>query len=258
MTSAWLAFWNGSHSIYVSARHKDVHYRLIAKAIAALVPRPHARVLDYGCGEALHADAVAAAAGELLLCEAAPRVRAGLAARFANDPKIRAVAPEEVERLPDHSLDLVVLHSVAQYLKPEETAALFALFHRLLKSDGLLVVSDVLSPHVGAATDAAALLRFGAANGFFVAARRRPRAHAPLRLLAAALAAWAHALRRSGDAGKTCRRRIFRTTRRDEHRPQPGARGLLRAPALRPPSRRDVRPGGLRFVKPPYVLLFPA
>src|SRR5213078_2877661 len=41
---------------------------------------------------------------------------------------------------------------------------------RLLKSDGLLMVSDVLSPHVGAATDAAALLRFAAANGFFIAA----------------------------------------------------------------------------------------
>jgi SAM-dependent methyltransferase len=170
MTSAWLAFWNGSHPIYVNARHKDVHYRLIAKAIAALVPRPDARVLDYGCGEALHADAVAAAAGEVLLCEGAPRVRAGIAARFAGNAKIRAVAPEEVEHLPDHSLDLVVLHSVAQYLKPEETAYLLALFHRLLKPDGLLVVSDVLSPHVGAATDAAALLRFGAANGFFVAA----------------------------------------------------------------------------------------
>jgi SAM-dependent methyltransferase len=170
MTSAWLAFWNGSHPIYVNARHKDVHYRLIAKAIAALVSRPDARVLDYGCGEALHADVVASAAGEVLLCEAAPRVRAGVAARFAANPKIRAVAPEEVERLPGHSLDLVVLHSVAQYLKPEETAQLLALFQRLLKSDGLLVVSDVLLPHVGAATDAAALLRFGAANGFFVAA----------------------------------------------------------------------------------------
>ncbi len=170
MTSAWLAFWNGSHPIYVNARHKDVHYRMIAKAIAALVPRPLARVLDYGCGEALHADTVATAAGEVLLCEAAPRVRAGIAARFADNPKIRAVAPEEVERLPEHSLDLVVLHSVAQYLTPEETARLLALFHRLLKSDGLLVVSDVLAPHVGAATDAAALLRFGAANGFFVAA----------------------------------------------------------------------------------------
>lgn len=170
MTPAWVVFWNGSHPIYVNARHKDVHYSAIAKAIAALVPRPDARVLDYGCGEALHADVVAGAAGELLLCEAAPRVRAGLAARFANNPKIRAVASEEAERLPDHSLDLVVLHSVAQYLTPEETARLFALFHRLLKSGGLLVVSDVLAPHVGAATDAAALLRFGAANGFFVAA----------------------------------------------------------------------------------------
>jgi SAM-dependent methyltransferase len=170
MTPAWVAFWNGSHPIYVNARHKDVHYSVIARAIAALVPRPDARVLDYGCGEALHADVVAAAAGELLLCEAAPRVRAGLAARFANIPKIRAVAPEEAEHLPDHSLDLVVLHSVAQYLAPEETARLFALFHRLLKSDGVLVVSDVLLPHVGAATDAAALLRFGAGNGFFVAA----------------------------------------------------------------------------------------
>ena len=170
MTSAWLAFWNGSHSIYVNARHKDVHYRLIADAIGALVPRRDARVLDYGCGEALHADRVAAVTGEVLLCEAAPRVRAGIAARFATNAKIRAIAPDEVEGLPEHSLDLILLHSVAQYLKPEETAALFVQFHRLLKFDGLLVVSDILSPHVGALTDASALLRFAAPNGFLIAA----------------------------------------------------------------------------------------
>jgi SAM-dependent methyltransferase len=170
MTSAWLAFWNGSHSIYVNARHKDVHYRLIAEAIGALVPRRDARVLDYGCGEALHADRVAAVTGEVLLCEAAPRVRAGIAARFATNAKIRAIAPDEVEGLPEHSLDLILLHSVAQYLKPEETAALFVQFHRLLKFDGLLVVSDILSPHVGALTDASALLRFAAPNGFLIAA----------------------------------------------------------------------------------------
>ena len=123
MTSAWVAFWNGSHSIYVNGRHKDVHYRLIAEAIAALVPGRDARVLDYGCGEALHADRVAAIASEVLLCEAAPHVRAGIAVRFAKNAKIRAVAPDEVERLPEHSLDLIVLHSVAQYLEPEDTAA---------------------------------------------------------------------------------------------------------------------------------------
>src|SRR5262245_21103733 len=50
------------------------------------------RVLDYGCGEALHADLVAAVAGEVLLCEAAARVRAKIAVCFADNPKIRAVA----------------------------------------------------------------------------------------------------------------------------------------------------------------------
>ena len=127
-------------------------------------------MLDYGSGEALHADLVAEATGELLLCEAAPGVRAGLEKRFAGNPKIRVVAPHEIARLPEHSLDLIVMHSVAQYLTAAGTGALFALFHRLLKPDGLLVVSDVISPEVVAATDAWALLRFGQANGFFFAA----------------------------------------------------------------------------------------
>jgi SAM-dependent methyltransferase len=97
-------------------------------------------------------------------------VRAGIAARFAGNAKIRAVAPEDVECMADHSLDLIVLHSVAQYLTPEELAKLFTLFHRLLNAGGMLVVSDVIPPDVAASTDALALLRFGAANGFFIAA----------------------------------------------------------------------------------------
>jgi SAM-dependent methyltransferase len=170
MISEWLAFWDKPHSIYVSARHRDVHYRLLAEEIAALVPSPQARVLDYGSGEALHADLVAGQASELVLCDGAPSVRVGLAARFAANSKIRALAPEEVEGLPEQSFDLIVLHSVAQYLTPEQTAALLVLFHRLLKSGGILVVSDVIPPHVPAAADAFALLRFGAANGFLLAA----------------------------------------------------------------------------------------
>ncbi len=170
MISSWLAFWDSPHSIYVSARHKDLHYRLIASEIAALVPGPQARVLDYGSGEALHADLVAAQAGELLLCEGAPGLRAGIARRFAGVAKIRAIAPEDVARLPAHSLDLIVLHSVAQYLTADEAETLLELFHRLLKPGGVLVVGDVIPPHIPAATDAAALIRFAAANGFLLAA----------------------------------------------------------------------------------------
>ena len=166
----WLAFWDSPHSIYVSARHKDVHYRMIAEAIARLVPSHEARVLDYGSGEALHADIVAAACGQLLLCEGAPRVRSGIAARFADNPEIRALAPDDLEQIPDQSLDLIVLHSVAQYLTPDELSRLLTQFHRLLNTNGMLVLSDIIPPEVSAATAAAALLKFGAANGFFLAA----------------------------------------------------------------------------------------
>jgi SAM-dependent methyltransferase len=170
MMPSWLAFWDTPHPIYVNARHKDVHYRLVAQAIARLVPAPSARVLDYGSGEALHADIVAADCSELLLCEGAPGLRAALAARFAGEPKIRTIAPEELAELPPHSLDLIVLHSVAQYLAADEIDALLASFHRLLKANGILIVSDVVPPQVPAITDAAALLRFGAGNGFLLAA----------------------------------------------------------------------------------------
>jgi len=170
MSGDWLTFWDGPHFIYVNARHKNVHYRLIAQGIAALVPRADARVLDYGSGEALHAELVADAAGELLLCEAAPGVRAGLEKRFADNPKIRVVAPHEIARLPEQSIDLIVMHSVVQYVTVAGAGVLFALFHRLLKPGGLLVVSDVIQPQTGAAEDATALLRFGSANGFFFAA----------------------------------------------------------------------------------------
>jgi SAM-dependent methyltransferase len=170
MITDWLAFWDSQHSIYVNARHKDVHYRLIATQIAAFVPSQQARVLDYGSGEALHAEIVAAAAGELFLCEAAPGIRVGLQQRFADNHKISVIAPHEMTRLPEHSLDLIVMHSVAQYLTTTGTSALFALFHRLLKPAGLLVVGDVIPPQVPAATDAMALLRFGKDHGFFFAA----------------------------------------------------------------------------------------
>jgi SAM-dependent methyltransferase len=165
----WIDFYDSAHSIYANARHRDVHFRRIAEDLAAYV-RPGAVVLDYGCGEALHADIVAARAGRLVLVEPAPGVRARVAAGFGRQPKIEVCAPERLAGVSDRTVDLVIMHSVAQYLTGEELDAALALFRRLLKSDGLLVLGDVISPGTSALTDALSLLRFGARNGFFVAA----------------------------------------------------------------------------------------
>jgi SAM-dependent methyltransferase len=165
----WVAFWDSQHSIYVNARHRDVHYRTIAQDIAAHVTSG-ASVLDYGCGEALHADLVAAPARRVILCEAAPMVRAALAERYAGHAKIEVRSPDEIAALPAGSVDVVVLHSVAQYLTPDELDQTLARFHRLLADKGLLILGDVIPPDVSALTDATALIRFASANGFLGAA----------------------------------------------------------------------------------------
>ena len=165
----WISFWNSDHPIYVNARHRDVHYRGIADDVSVYVSSGGA-VLDYGCGEAVHADRVAAKAGRLILCEAAPTVREHLTARFLSAGNIEVQSPEQVAALPAASLDLIVMHSVAQYLSQQETDALFAQFRRLLEPGGLFILGDVIPPHVSPVADAASLLRFAAANGFLVAA----------------------------------------------------------------------------------------
>ena len=165
----WIAFWNSKHAIYVNARHRDVHYRRVAQDILVHVGAG-ARILDYGCGEALHADLIAAPAAQLTLCETASSLRAELSRSFSSNPRILVRSTEDVAKLPDGSFDLVIMHSVAQYLTPEEFDGVLALFHRLLAPEGVLILGDIVPPHLGAATDALALLRFALTNGFLGAA----------------------------------------------------------------------------------------
>jgi len=169
--SDWISFYDFKHSvIYVNARHRDVHYRKIAEDIRGYLASPAAHVLDYGCGEATSAGLVADACAQLVLVEAAPNVRASLTMRYAGHPRIAVVTPEQAAALPAGSIDLIVLHSVAQYLTPVEFDGLLATFRKLLKRDGLLIVGDVVPPRLAAPAAALTLLRIGAANGFFRAA----------------------------------------------------------------------------------------
>jgi len=104
-----------------------------------------------------------------VLCDAAPSVRKAMAARFAGNPRIKVIAPEEVQALPDRRLDLIVTNSVAQYLTEDELTRLLALFRRLLTPDGTLIFADVIPPDVGTLSDVSALLRYAARHGFLIA-----------------------------------------------------------------------------------------
>src|ERR1700761_2932689 len=162
----WIDYYDSTHTIYVSKLHRDVHFELIARDIIGYISSKDAVVLDYACGEALSAARVADACGMLYLAEPAPGVRGRLIARFAPNTKIRVRSLEDVRKMAEQSIDLVVMNSVAQYMTPEELDGAFATIRRLLKPGGRLVIGDVLRPEVGMIRDVLALLRFAADHGF--------------------------------------------------------------------------------------------
>ena len=167
---SWREFWDRDTPIYVNERHQRLHYQRVAADIRRLIPSPEAIVLDYGCGEALSADQVAAKCARLYLCDAAASVRDRVRLRFLNVHNVQVLAPEGVEQLPDHHLDLVVVNSVIQYLTFDELRSLFRLCRATLMPVGALVLADVVPHEVSPVSDARALLAFAWRGGFLFAA----------------------------------------------------------------------------------------
>jgi ubiquinone/menaquinone biosynthesis C-methylase UbiE len=162
----WIDYYDSTHTIYVSKLHRDLHFQIIARDIIGYITSPEATVLDYACGEALSASQVAAACGQLILAEPAPGVRGRLISRFAPNTRIRVRSLDDVRKMQDQSIDLVVMNSVAQYMTAEELDAALVNVRRILKPSGKLVLGDILQPHVGMVRDVTALLSFGLRHGF--------------------------------------------------------------------------------------------
>ena len=169
--SDWITFFDSDHAIYVNARHKHVHAIITGEGMAEYIGARD-RVLDYGCGEAAYVERLVRKSETLTLCDAAPNLRERIKARVAHERSIAVLSPEEVAALPDGSFDVVILHSVSQYLAPSDLDGMLAQFHRLLQPAGKLVMGDVVQPDTPAWEDALALLRFGWREGFFGAALR--------------------------------------------------------------------------------------
>ena len=146
MSGNWLEFWNGEHSIYVNERHKMLHDRLVARDVAALVPSGRPVVLDFGCGEASRGPRGRQDMRHALPLGRRPRRSRARRARFHGDPVIAVLSREDVEALPDGSLDLVVVNSLLQYLSREELGRWLAVFRAQLKPRGRLVLGDVFPP----------------------------------------------------------------------------------------------------------------
>src|SRR5258707_2875881 len=139
----WIDYYDSTHTIYASRLHRDLHFQLIARDIIGYISSPDAVVLDYACGEALSAARVADACGKLYLAEPAPGVRGRLIARFAPNTRIRVRSLDDLRKMDEKSVDLVIMNSVAQYMTPHELDSALAVIRRLLNPAGRLELGDI-------------------------------------------------------------------------------------------------------------------
>jgi SAM-dependent methyltransferase len=166
----WTAFWNGPNAIYAGDRHLRAHYaRLLADLRPHLTQGPPQVVLDYGCGEALAAEALAETAARVFLYDASPAIRTRLEARVGRHPRIGVLDEAALAGLPNASIDLALMISVVQYLEAAELQDVLAMLHRLLAADGRLIVADVIEPETPLHREIGSRLRFSATHGFLLA-----------------------------------------------------------------------------------------
>ena len=165
----WVEYWNQETSpLYVNERHRRVHYDLVTRDVLNHVPAGNARVVDYGCGDTPTAARLAAACGQLFLCDAAPRVRERLRARYAGAPNITVITPQQFAELQAHSIGMIVVNSVVQYLSKPQLLSLLAQSQAKLMPGGLLLLADIVPRHVGFLRDTLELIKFAAGNGFLL------------------------------------------------------------------------------------------
>jgi ubiquinone/menaquinone biosynthesis C-methylase UbiE len=166
----WKSFWDRPHQLYSGQKHLAAHYRRIADDMISVIPGPQARVLDYGCGEALDAARVASHCRELMLFEAVDGPRRSVASRFQGAPGIVVLGPAELANRPDNSVDLVIVNSVLQYLSDAQLDELIANARRVLAPQGRFIIADVIPPDASALGDVKALLAFALSEKFLIEA----------------------------------------------------------------------------------------
>jgi SAM-dependent methyltransferase len=143
--SPWVAYFDGMPS---AARRNQAeaadHVRRLRAAIAI-----HAglRVLDFGCGPGLVGGLLGPEVQRYLFWDAAPTVQHEATRRLA---AVAGAEPADLTTLPRASIDLILVNSVVQYMRPDELTDWLQRWKRLLAPAGRLVLSDLPAPGEGA------------------------------------------------------------------------------------------------------------
>jgi SAM-dependent methyltransferase len=133
---------------------------------------PGARVLDFGCGFGHVAAGMAPLVGEVWLWDQSATMRTRALARAGGAGRVLAGEAPPPDGWPEGTFDLVLVHSVVQYLTPALLEEWIGRWARLLRPGGRLLISDIPTPRSSTPSEVGELLRFAASRGFLAHAIR--------------------------------------------------------------------------------------
>lgn len=165
----WVDFWNRPNAIYANRRNLETHFACLQRDLDAYLPAG-GTMLDFGCGDALAAEAMAERCRTVYLFDAAPAVQERLRARFSGHPRIKVLGEEDLAALPAGSVDLVLAVSVLQYIPRQAVGGILNRWRSLLSRQGRILIADVVDPRTPMLRDVASQLSMARKNGFLMAA----------------------------------------------------------------------------------------
>jgi ribosomal protein S18 acetylase RimI-like enzyme/2-polyprenyl-3-methyl-5-hydroxy-6-metoxy-1,4-benzoquinol methylase len=164
----WTAYWD-------QLEERQAIFRIEADDVArrlrqAMSLGPQTRMLDFGCGFGLVADRLAPHVAELALWDGSANIRRWARVNVAGHRNIRFL--DLAGKPPAAAFDVILVHSVAQYLTVPEIQQWLATWRAMLAPGGRLIVSDLLPPGYDGLTDLLAFLGFCARKRFLIRALR--------------------------------------------------------------------------------------
>lgn len=168
--AGWASYWEGlssRHRIF-SAESAEYVDRLLD---AVPVPR-EARVLDFGCGFGHTAHALAPHVGEIAVWDAASNMRRGARLTLADTRNATFVDLSDPAAAATGCWDLILVHSVVQYLPEAELQAWLGHWQRMLVPGGRLIISDIPTPASSGVRELGEMLRFASSRSMLLPALR--------------------------------------------------------------------------------------
>ncbi len=164
--NTWNAYWDNIDDTQRVFRIEAGDYAARVRRI--LQPTKATTVLDFGCGFGHTARELAPSVGAIALWDASSNVRRQALERVRDLGNATMLDLQQADETATRNrFDLILVHSVLQYMSHDEIRDWLGRWRGMLKRDGRLVLSDLLVPGAGSFGELFSYLMFALRHGFF-------------------------------------------------------------------------------------------